>query len=319
MNKFLHRLGMTGLVALAGLAALPASATITSTYSGTLAMPDGRGARLDQAQNGNSVYRPIAVAQQAVMSRIKSEIQPKIKDALQSVNGAVANSAAATVSGPIYLQLKNGVASFWGLQATGSVRVQQQKFGITVSCQIQATVSSATRINGTLDPYTGVFTFANIENFAVTPTYTCDTSLDWVPFVNIVVDAVVDHYVDQAIANGVRTAYNALGDLSNLAPVQLMGLNSLPNNLFLVNGVDLWPSFKTDLANAFWSADLTMTIGDPKHYIKGPTGYAHIATSNDQVFSLNFNGYSFSLWDNRTYVDEVFCPNTRVQPYCFFN
>ena len=316
MKRTLSRFGIIAAMALSGLTSLSAFAS-TNIYSGTLILPDGRNTRFDQAQAG-SVYRPIAEAQASVMAKIKSGIQPKIKDALQSVSGAVANSASANVNGPVYFQLKNGVASFWGLQATGSVRVQQSKLGISVSCTVQATINSSTRVNGTIDPYTGVFTFANVENFSVTPSYTCDTSLDWIPFVNIVVDAVVDHYVDQAIADGVRAAYNALGEVSKLAPVQLMGLDTLPNNLFVVNGSDLWPSFKADLANAFWSIDLTMTIGDPKHYIHGPTGYAHIATSNDPVFSLIFNGYDFSLWDKRTYVDEVFCPNTRIQPNCYF-
>lgn len=313
MNRYLSKFAAATIL---GLASLSASSS-TNVFTGTLALPNGVAISHEGPQS-SATYRPVVQAQRLVMSAVRSTLEPKIKDLMQAASGAVPNSAGASVNGPIHLQLINGVASFSGLKAIGWVTVRQQKFGVSVNCDIQALVNPQTRIKGTIDPYSGYFTFATIENFSITPSYNCDTSLDWVPLVNLAVSALVDHFADQLIASALRSAYNSLGDVSKLAPIRLMGLDSVPNGLFTVNGVDHWPTFKTDLANAFWAVNLNMTIGDPKHYITGPTGYAPVARSSDPIFTISFNGYHFQLWDNRTYVNEVFCPNTRTQPYCYF-
>lgn len=304
--------------ALLGAASLSAFADITYNYQGQLVAPNGLFGRYSVTSAGPGVYAPIVQAQQSVMTALRTNIRPPLIEALQGINGAQAGSAWATVDGPLVLELKNGVASFRGLTITGGLTVQQKKLGVTVSCAVRVTVNSQTKFNGTLDPYTGIFTPSTIENFSVTPLYSCDTSLDWVPLVNIAVDALVTHYADKAIQSGIQSAYNALGNFSQLDPIHLVGLNSIPDGAFVLNGVDYGPQFKSELANAFYSLDLTLSIGDPKRYITGPTGYAKVATSSDSIVYLNVNGYTFSLWDLRTYKNEVFCPNTRIQPYCYF-
>jgi hypothetical protein len=288
----------------------------TVVYQGLLSLPNSGYAEYTQTATSPNAYGGIIRAQQKFMSTLKASIAPPIIAMLSGVDGYQAGSASASVNGPITFALNNGVASFTGMQLHASLTVKQSKFGVTATCLIQVANNPGTTITGSVDPVAGTFTVTGIQNFTLSSNYSCSTNLDWVPIVNIVVDTLITKLADKALAEQTQKAYNALNDIGSLQPIHFAGIDSIPDGMLLFNGVDYGAQVRSRLANLFNKASFSVTIGDPKYYITGPKGYAHLAYSSDLILSFTIDEFRFQLLDRRTYVDEVFCPSSTT--YCYF-
>lgn len=288
----------------------------TVVYSGSLGIPNVGYAEYQQTESSPNVYGGILSAQQKFMSTLKASIAPPIVEMLAGIEGYQPGSASASLSGPITFALNNGVATFSGMQLHAAVTLHQTYHGISGSCSVQVANNPGMTVTGTVNPLTGTFTVTGVQNFTLTSSYTCSTSLDWIPIVNIVVDTVVTKLADRKIAEKTQDAYNALNDIGSLQPIHFAGIDSIPDGALLLNGVDYGAQLRGRLANLFYKTSFSVTIGDPKYYITGPKGYAHIAHSSDLILSFTIDEFRFQLLDRRTYVDEVFCPSTST--YCFF-
>jgi hypothetical protein len=292
------------------------AAAETVVYQGSLGIPNVGYAEYSQTSTSPNVYGGVIRAQQKFMSTLKAAIAPPIVAMLQTVDGYQAGSGSASVSGPVTFALNNGVASFSGLQLNAGLTVKQSKFGITATCSIQVRNNPGTTVTGTVDPVAGTFTITGVQNFTLSSSYSCSTNVDWVPVVNIVVDTLITRLADQVLAQKTQEAYNSLNSIGSLQPIHFAGIDSIPDGALLFNGVDYGAQVRSRLANLFNKASFSVTIGDPKHYITGPKGYAHLAYSSDLILSFTIDEFRFQLLDRRTYVDEVFCPSTST--YCYF-
>lgn len=306
------------LLLLGCLAAAQTAIADTAVYEGFIQAPNGTFAFYTENATPNGVYGGIVRAQQTVMNSLKSTIAPPLLAAVSSVPGYQQGSGFVSVSGPVTLTLSNGTARFSGLKVGASLVVQKSQNGVTANCLFQVSTNPEMAIVGTVDPAAGTLTLGPnaIQNFSLSTYYSCSTNIDWVPVVNLVVDAIINHYIDQAIAQQTAAAYNALANIGELQPMQFAGINQIPNGALLYNGIDYGAQLKSKLINLFYNTSVSVTIGDPKHYITGPKGYPHEAYSSDLILMFNIDGYSFQLSDKRTYIDDVYCPpNGR---YCFF-
>lgn len=295
---------------------LTTASAATAVYSGTLGIPNVGYASYQENISNPNVYAGIALAQQQFMNTIKSSISPPIMSIISGVSGYQAGSGYVSASGPITITLNNGVVSLSGLQVSASLVVSQANYGITATCNVTTSTNPGLTITGTLNPATGILSPTGVQNFSLSTSYSCSNSLDWVPIVNLIADTMINRLVDQQIAQQTRNAYNSLGNIGELAPIHFIGLDQIPNGIFIYNGTDYGAQLKSSLFSIYYSSNVRVTIGDPKYYIIGPKGYPHIAHSTDLVMSLNINGLTLDLLDKRTYVDEVYCPSSA--PYCFF-
>lgn len=285
-------------------------------YQGSLGIPNVGYAQYQQTSTGANVYGGIINAQQKFMSTLKASITPPIVAMLSGVDGYQPGSASASVSGPITFALNNGVATFSGMQLHAALTAKQSKFGITATCSIQVSNNPGTTVSGTVDPVAGTFTVTGVQNFTLSSSYSCSTDVDWVPVVNIVVDTLITRLADQVLAKKTQEAYNSLNSIGSLQPIHFAGIDSIPDGALLFNGVDYGAQVRGRLANLFNKTSFSVTIGDPKYYITGPKGYAHLAHSSDLILSFTIDEFRFQLLDRRTYVDEVFCPANAT--YCYF-
>lgn len=282
----------------------------SAVYLGTVTTPTGF-ANYQENIQGARVYAAVASAQQQVMATIKSTISSQLMPIITTTPGYQAGSGMVVANGPVTISLNNGVATLSGLTVNASLTVAQ--YG--VSCLVQVGTNPGMSLSGAVDPVAGTFTVTGVQNFSLSTSYNCSTIVDWVPIVNILTQSLVSHLADQIIAKQVQNAYNSLGQLNELKPVQFAGLNQIPNGVLVYNGVDYGALLKSDLANMFYSAKMTLTIGDPKHLVTSSGGgYASKSYSTDLVLYLNIGGVSFQLLDKREYDNEYYCPPTNK--YC---
>lgn len=303
IKRFLAKLLTTAVV---GLVAVSAHASRDFYYEGTIYGASGPlGTYRTPLVNG-SIYKPMADAQQAVMSQLRTYLLPPLKDTVAQVPGY--QSGYAAIDGPLTLSYSNGEVAFSGMRVTLNAVVKKSMGALTATCNVNLVLDPATTIVGQLDIATGTLAAKEIRNFKLNPSYSCETNLDWIPVVNLLVDAAITHYADQLIADYMQVAYNKLGEFNQLTPMTFVGLNAIPDSVFGTPGLSL-TQLKNRIASGFQNLpDMTLVIGDPKRRVFGPQGYPHEAGSHDLVMSISVGDIRFELGEHRIYYDEMYCP-----------
>jgi hypothetical protein len=311
MKRLFARLLTTALVA---LAAVSAHASRDFYWEGTVVGPAGDIVS-KRTQINDPMFKPMADAQVLVMAQLRANLLPPLVDAMKGIEGY--QSGYATLDGPIELTYRNGEVTFSGLKVTGSATVKRSQFGISATCSVTLVLDPATTIVGQIDPMSGLLVAKEIRNFKFNPSYFCSTSLDWIPVVNLLVDSILTHKVDAAIADATQLAYNKIGDFDQLRPLTFMGVNALVDSAFGV-GSQYVTWIKNSIAGGLQNLPyLYVQIGDPKHRVYGPQGYPHEAGSHDLIMTIGVGDYRLDLGEHRIYYDEMYCPPPSGNRSCF--
>lgn len=311
MKRVFAKLLTTAVVA---LSAVSAHASRDFYWEGTVVGPAGDIASKRVPIN-DPMFKPMANAQALVMSQLRSYLLPQLTDAMKGVEGY--QSGYASLDGPIQLTYRNGEVTFSGLRLTGHAVVKKSQFGISATCDVSLVLDPATTIVGQIDAMSGVLVAKEIRNFKFNPSYFCSTSLDWIPVVNLLVDMVLTSKVDGLIADATQMAYNKIGDFDQLRPVTFMGVNALVDSAFGA-GSPYVTWIKNSIAGGIQNLPyLYVQIGDPKHRVYGPQGYAHVAGSHDLIMTIGVGDYRLDVGEHRIYYDEMFCPPEASGRSCY--
>jgi len=274
-------------------------------YLGTIYGADGTMASY-RTPLTNGLYKSVVDAQQTVMSQLRTYLVPQLLAPLSGLSGYQGGSAS--VDGPLSLSYRNGEVTFSGMRVSVSATAKQSYAGVNVTCNINVTMDPATTIVGQLDILSGQLVAKEIRNFKLNPSYSCQTNLDWIPFVNVLVDALISYKIDGLIADKMQQAHNALSNLDALKPITFMGLDAIPDSVFGAPGLNL-AQLKNQIASGFQNLPaMTVDIGDPKRRVYGPQGYPHQAGSHDLIMSIAIGNLRFELGEHRIYYDEMYCP-----------
>ncbi|WP_343634962.1 hypothetical protein [Roseateles sp.] len=301
--------------AMVGLAATCAHASRDFYTEATIRTPTNTGVTYKQPIGGG-IYQPIITAQQTVMNELRAALQGPLLEMIKPIEGY--QSGYVIVNGPISLNYRLGEVSFSGPQVSIGATVKRSYAGVSATCNIALDLDNGTTFSGHVNLDTGVVDNLQIQNFKLNSSYNCSSSLDWVPVVGELVNLAIDHFVDQAISNAVKGAYNKLDQINHyLAPLSFMSLDLLSLN---VPGELAAPLgyIKNRIASGFQNIQsMQVVIGDPKRRVYGPTGYAHEAASHDGFLGIYIDGYSFEVSEHRYYYDEMYCPPPASGRSCF--
>jgi hypothetical protein len=263
----------------------------------------------------SALYKPMADAQKTFMNQLRGLLVPELLNLVATVPGYQGGSAS--VSGPVTLKYQSGFVTFTGLRASVSATASQSYAGVNVTCNVNVSLSPATEFVGRLDIVSGQLQPTELRNFRLDPSYSCQTNLDWIPLVNVLVDTIISRQLDSLIAAKLAQAYGAVAAVSQAQPLSFMGLNAIPDQLFGVAGVQL-AQLKSAIAAGFVSLpEMTVDIGDPKRLVFGPQGYPHEAASHDLIMSIAIGNVRFELGEHRVYYDEMYCPPQSSGRACF--
>lgn len=299
------------------LLALSSTAAVASQdfyYLGTVYGPGGVVATYREPLS-SSLYRPMADAQKSFMEQLRGLLVPELVNLVSGVPGYQGGSAS--VGGPLSLTYQSGLVTLTGLRASVSATASQSFGGVNVTCNVNVSLDPATEFVGRLNVVTGELQPTEVRKFRLDPSYACQTNLDWIPLVNVLVNAVISRKMDALIAAKVSQAYAEVAKVAKAAPLQFMGLNAIPDQVFGVGAVQL-SQLKAAIAAGLESLPaMTVDIGDPKRLVYGPQGYPHEAASRDLVMSISIGSVRFELGEHRVYYDEMYCPAQASGRACF--
>lgn len=303
-----------GAALVIGFGAIAAHAAQDFYYLGTLYGSDGTIATYRTPLTG-SIYKPMVDAQQTMMSQLRAYLVPQLMAPLSGLPGY--QNGSASVDGPLSLTYSSGDVTFSGLRIVINATAKQSYAGVTATCNINLSLDPATTIVGRLDIVSGLLVAKEIKNFKLNPSYSCQTNLDWIPFVNTLVDAFISYKIDGLIAEKMQLAHNAIANLDELKPFTFMGLNAIPDSVFGAPGLNL-AQLKNKIAGGFQNLPaMSVDIGDPKRRVYGPQGYPHQAGSHDLIMSIAIGNLRFELGEHRIYYDEMYCPPEASGRSCF--
>lgn len=299
------------------LLTLSSTAAIASQdfyYLGTVYGPTGVVATYREPLS-SSLYKPMADAQKTFMGQLRSFLVPELINMASGLPGYQGGSAS--INGPVSLKYQSGFVTLTGLRATVSATASQSYGGVKVTCNVNLSLDPAAEFVGRLDIVSGQLQATEVRKFKLDPSYSCQTNLDWVPLVNVLVDAVISRKIDALIAAKLAQAYGEVAKVSQTQAYSFMGLNAIPDQVFGVGGVSL-AQLKAAIASGFLNLpEMTVDIGDPKRLVYGPQGYPHEAASRDLVMSIAIGTVRFELGEHRVYYDEMYCPPQGSGRACF--